>query len=75
MPNEVNVLMDRISEIMDKAVDELTAMDIDAIVDYHRKRRAATEGGGKNKKDEPSAKIDLAELGLKQAGPKFVRRI
>jgi hypothetical protein len=58
---------------------EMTKLDIDRVIAYHRNQRAAKEAGGKRskaKKDTgPSQKLDLEALGLKPAVPKINRRV
>jgi len=57
---------------------QLTKMDLDAIIAYHRNQRALRESGArgaKPKKDQgPSVALDLEKLGLKPATPKINRR-
>lgn len=52
---------------------ELSAQDIDSIISYQRKARAAYESGAKPKK-AAEAPIDLEELGLVPKGESFKRR-
>lgn len=58
---------------------QLSEQDLKAIIAYHRNQRALRESGARGsraKKDTgPTAKIDLADLGLKPAAPKLVRRV
>lgn len=50
--------------------------DIDAVIAYQRKVRAARESGAKPKRGAaPEAKVDLLSLGLGKAPVKITRRI
>ena len=53
---------DTITELMDREVLDLSSSDIDRIIAYHRKNR---ESGPRPKKETgPTAKLDLASIGL-----------
>lgn len=70
-PNDIDLLMS-----LDPL--EMSDLDIDKVIAYHRNQRAAREAGktGRAKKDSgPSTKLDLEKLGLKPAAPKITRRI
>jgi hypothetical protein len=66
MANEIDILM---------ALDplKLSAQNIDAIIDYHRKAKLAYASGAKPKRSTSSQPIDLEKLGLK-AKPEAVKR-
>lgn len=54
-----------IDELMSMDPLQMSAVDIDAIIAYHRRNRANAEAGVKPKKETgPSPKIDVAALGL-----------
>lgn len=63
--------MSTLNDLMDLDPLQLTAEDIDAIIDYHRKNR-----GVKVTKDTgPAPKIDLAKLGMvAKAAPEPIKR-
>lgn len=71
MPNDLDTIMS-----LDPL--DLTTEDIDAIILYHRNRRAKLAEGGKSarpKKDKgPSVEIDLVKLGLKKLDQPLARR-
>ena len=52
----------------------LSAQDIDDIIAYQRKARAAYDSGAKPKKGASAPTITLADLGLKKKAPEPVRR-
>jgi hypothetical protein len=53
---------------------ELSAQNIDEIIDIHRKARADIAAGGKPKRLSEGQKIDLQALGLIRPKAKIVRR-
>ena len=67
MANEINLLMS-----LDPL--ELSAQQIDAIIDYHRKARASYAAGGKPKKGGSTESLDLSALGLISAPKVDVKR-
>lgn len=67
MPNDIDILMSYIHEINAKPAAEVTDLDIDRLVAYHRHNRARRAAGYKPAKpDKP--KVDV--LGLLQITPK-----
>ena len=66
MPNEIDVLMS-----LDPL--ELSAQNIDEIIQYHRKGRALFESGVKPKRSGEAAP-SLAEIGLAQKSAPLKRR-
>lgn len=70
-PNDIDLLMS-----LDPL--EMSKLDIDKVIQYHRNQRASREAGkvGRAKKDTgPSQKLDLEKLGLKPAAPALNRRV
>lgn len=57
--NDINTLMQRMEEINTKAVDELSADDIDTIIAYHRRQRQRKANG---EKIGVKASVDLSAL-------------
>lgn len=72
--------MSDLNDLMDKDPLSMTSADIDAIIAYHRKRRATLAAGGKapraKKETGPTVSIDLKKLGLglESSTPKIRRR-
>ena len=67
MPNEIDRLMS-----LDPL--ELSAQDIDEIIAYQRKARAAFDSGVKPKRGSSSPPPTLAALGLVKEAPKMKKR-
>lgn len=68
--------MNEIDRIMSLDPLELSAQDIDKIIDYQRKARMNFEAGVKPSKEKgPKVSIDLVQLGLIPAAEPIKRRI
>ncbi len=67
-------MANEIDQLMSLDPLELSAQDIDSIIAYQRKARAAWDSGVKPKKGTEGPKITLADLGLKRKGPEPIRR-
>lgn len=68
-----------LDELMSRDPTQLSKIDIDQIIAYHRKQRARRAAGEKPSRDTAGPKIDLSKIvsGLKPkvAGPKITRRL
>lgn len=68
-----------LDELMSRDPTELSKVDIDQIIQYHRKQRARRAAGEKPSRDIAGPKIDLSKIvsGLKPKpiGPKITRRL
>jgi hypothetical protein len=68
--------MTDLDELMNRDPLELSAQDIDAIVAYQRKARAAFESGVKPKKEAKTASLDsVMETLAPKAEPLIFRRL
>jgi hypothetical protein len=80
MAKETFRMSNDLDELMARDPLTLSAQDIDAIIDYHRKQRARRASGEKPTKPTASAGIDISSITqklVKAAKPagNFVRRV
>lgn len=71
-------MANELDELMDLDPLELSSRPggIDAVIAYHRQRRADAEAGIKPKREQgPTKKIDLLALGLKKPSEPMKRRV
>lgn len=65
--NDIDTLMLRIDEINAKSPADLTAVDIDNLVSYHRQQRARKESGIKRLRSAADTLDDVREALLRSA--------
>jgi len=80
MENTIDELMNNIVDtIKDKPWPQVSAAELDQLIDYYRDLRASYEGGVKPrmKKAEaaPAIKEKLKELGMAKPKPSLLRRL
>lgn len=76
MTTDLDELMNRLQALDHTDPASWKDKDIDGVIAYQRKVRAARESGAKPKRGEaPAATVDLKALGLGKAKPTVVRRV